>query len=199
MLTVVTAATNRNLCAPAALATAIGATEAEVQVLVAEAGRAIEGHCRRVFPRDALRQVFRDVADRACLILARVPVHTDLEITEDGVELVADADFEVDRQTGLVYRLSGDVRVCWNASKVVAEFSAGFKLPEDTGRDLPEPVERACKTLVKAWWAGRDRDPMLASVSGDGVGSETYRAGNGGDGGLPDEVITLLRPFVLAV
>ncbi len=199
LLTVTTAAENRRLALPAALQAELELASADLPRLTdlfEQASRAAEGFCNRIFPRDTLSETFRLSLERETLILTRFPVFGTPEIEEDGDELDAD-DFEVEAETGLLRRLVADAPSCWAAAKVVVAYQAGYALPSEAVRNLPPPIERAVLIIAKAWWFAGTRDPMLASVSAEGQGSETYRAGAGGKGGLPDEAEALLRPFAL--
>jgi hypothetical protein len=135
---------------------------------------------------------FTDARQGFALPLARRPVVTVTAITLDGTALVADVDYEVDRDTGLVFRLCADERVPWPAGgKLVAEYSGGYALLAD----LPYDVERACVVLVTAYAAAAGRDPALRSESVADIGSTTWLDPMNGGGGLPEPVRALLAPY----
>ena len=76
---------------------------------------------------------------------------------------------------------------------------AGYLLPGDPQRDLPEDLERACLETVKARWFARLRDPLVKGEQVQGIASADYwvPATGAGDPGLPLGVIGLLQRFCL--
>ena len=113
--------------------------------------------------------------------------------------LTAD-DWELDAATGELWRLDGaDRRVAWPAAKIVVAYAAGYWLPGDPQRDLPEDLERACLETIKARWFARLRDPLAKSEQVQGIASADYWVPSAGDGdpGLPPGVIGLLQRFCL--
>ena len=137
--------------------------------LILQASAAIEGWCRRVFGREEVTEMFRLSAERAVLHLARWPNITLASIGENDVTLAAD-DWELDAATGELWRLDdADRRVAWPAAKIVVAYAAGYVLPGDPQRDLPEGLERACLETVKARWFARLRDPLAKSEQVQGI------------------------------
>ena len=135
------------------------------------------------------------------LHLARWPNVALASIGEDGVTLAAD-DWELDAATGELWRLDGaDRRVAWPAAKIVVAYAAGYLLPGDPQRDLPEDLERACLETVKARWFARLRDPLVKSEQVQGITSADYWVPSTGDGdpGLPPSVVGLLQRYRLPI
>src|SRR5215207_5596973 len=115
------------------------------------------------------------------LPLARYPVTEIDSVAEDGEELAAE-DYEFDVTAGLLYRLCDDEQTRWRARKVTAVYTGGYV----SLTDLPDAIERACITLVKAYRSSAKRDPSLRSEQIDGVWSGTYWVGSvPGASGLP--------------
>lgn len=167
--------------------------------LILQASVTIEGWCRRTFPREDVVETFRLSAEQAVLHLARWPNVVFASIIEDGVTLTAD-DWEGDSATGELWRLDGaDHRIPWPAAKAVVAYCAGYLLPGDPQRDLPEDLERACLETVKARWFARLRDPLVKGEQIQGIASADYWVPptSTGDPGLPPGVIGLLQRHCL--
>lgn len=126
-----------------------------------EASAAVTLYCDRVFALETVSEQFRLTSCVPSLILARRPVVTLGAIVEDGLTL-ADADREIDKEAGLLYRLDGqDARCEWPALKITVSYSAGYVLPGNSGRNLPYDIEACCIELVRGYWMSRDRDPLV--------------------------------------
>lgn len=198
LLTVTTPAASRLLTTPAAALAELGldAPPPRLPALLAQASSAIAAHCGRVWGRETVQEVFRlDRVPANPLPLARWPVAGVPVVTEDGAALAAGTDWELDGPAGLLWRLGGDARTPWRCNKVVVAYTAGWLLPGQDGRDLPEAVERACLLAVAAAWHAAGRDPALRSESTEGVGSASYLDPREGAGGLPAAAAELLAPF----
>jgi hypothetical protein len=107
---------------------------------------------------------------------------------------------ELDASSGELWRLDGaDHRVAWPAAKIVVAYAAGYRLPGDPQRDLPEDLERACLETVKARWFARLRDPLAKSEQVQGAASANYWVPSTGtdDPGLPPSVVGLLQRYRL--
>lgn len=193
ILTVVTPAP-----APQLLATAdgckaeIGADgdDTRIATLLPQASAAIAAHCHRVFGRETVTETWRAVRAEV-LILSRIPVQAIAKVVEDGVELGED-DYECDPGAGLLYRLCGGQRRPWGARSVVVTYDAGWRLPGQDDRDLPEDVERACVLTVLAWYKAQGRDPMLRSEQSQDVGSQSWIA-TADMSVLPPQAISVLE------
>jgi hypothetical protein len=157
----------------------------------------------RPLARQQYTQTWRNVSS-CSLLLDNFPVVSIDTVTADGVELAA-SDYEFDIQSGMLWRLTGDIRIAWSASKVVLEYTAGWVLPEQTlvgsdpvvdDRDLPLDIEAAALELVKIRYYARTRDPMVKSESIPGVMTIDYGAVTSAtDSGLPEHVVALLNPY----
>jgi hypothetical protein len=183
------AAASRDLTTLATVKTELNITSndsnAAIEKMIAQQSAAAETYCKRVFAQETLVDHFRSPGPGA-LILSRWPVTAITAIVEDDVALSA-ADFEFDVDTGLVWRLDGSYRQGWFA-KAIVTFIAGYE-------QLPGDVERAVILMVKQAWFARMRDPLVKSVSVDGIGSRDYWVGTVGEGALPPEASSLLDPY----
>ena len=85
------------------------------------------------------------------------------------------------------------------AAKIVVVYAAGYRLPGDPQRDLPEDLERVCLETVKARWFARLRDPLVKGEQVQGIASADYwvPSTRAGDPGLPPSVVGLLQRYRL--
>lgn len=193
-ISVVTAATTRDLTTLARLKTDLGITDAAQDAALAdvirEASDAIGRFCARPegFGRETVTETWRLSGYADCLILARDILPAVASVTEDG-EALAATDYLLDGS--LLRRLSDDAPRAWTARKIVVSYAAGYALLADTPYDL----ERACLDLCATIWAGRGRDRSLRSESADGVGSVSYLDPREGAGGLPQAIADALASY----
>jgi hypothetical protein len=126
------------------------------------------------------------------LHLRRYPIVSIAALLEDDVALDPASDYEADSEAGILYRLSGDVRVPWAAQTLVVSYTGGYA-SLDT---VPGDLQTACLTLLKHRLAARTRDPMLKQISVPGVSERQYWVGGVGQNpGLPPEVVGLIERF----
>lgn len=200
MLTVTVAADHHRLATLAGIKAELqvtgGADDAFLSALIDRASATVRAWCSRTFALETLSETFRLSRPDDALLLSRWPVVAVTAIAEAGTTLSA-ADFETDTGKGLVYRLDGsDNRSRWPAGKIVVEYQAGFILPGENGRTLPEDIEKAATLLVKADYFARSRDPLLKAEDVSAVLSTSYWVGGFGDGGsLPPDVEGLLSRY----
>lgn len=161
--------------------------DSAMQLYIDRASDVIARHCNRVFARETVEEQFRVDRQRTELLLARYPIASVASIVEDGDTLSA-SDFEVDKSNGILSRLYRDHPCWWPISKTVVTYSAGYALA-----DVPGALRQACVQLVKAYYIGADRDPLVRSESVTPISSASYFSGD--DAHLPPEVRDLLKPF----
>lgn len=116
-----------------------------------------------------------------------------LDCTNSGG--LVSTDYEIDTNTGELFRLINDGRAMWTGRKLVVSYTAGWKLPLDSGRTLPADIERAAVLAVSAMYNARARDPLLRSSSIDMVGSDSWLDPQSGTSGLPMQAVALLEPY----
>jgi len=170
--------------------------DANIAAWIGQASSAIAAYCNRTLAMETVSETFRfELCEpRAdCLLLSRYPVQNIVSITEDGTALTSD-DFEVDPDTGELFRLSSDYPRDWCGRTIVVQYVGGYELLPD----LPQAIERACINLVKTYRAAAARDPLVRSETVDGVLSQTFWVGTvpGSSGGIPPDVTAMLDPFV---
>ncbi len=200
MLTVTTPATDRALLTPAELRSALPGVEVQDQALTALNGRIEATICKAcnvaragaVPPTLRLESVvdtYRLKSQQNVLILSRRPTVTIVSVVEDGAALAAE-DYEVDAGAGMLYRLSGDARVCWPACKIVVTYSAGWETVPD---DLKEAAAKMARVL---WSEGAKADPNLKRESIPGVIDREWWVSQNDDKAMPQEVLDLLAPYM---
>ncbi len=172
MLEILSAAANSDLTTLATAKRELGVADAtqdaHIADLIREASDLVAQWCNRSgFGRQTLRQTERLAGPVDVLVLQRDLGVLVSSVTEDGLALSAG---EYERGGVLVYRLRGDVRVPWTARMVVAEYDAGFVLPDD----VPPALERACLDLLAGLWHGQGRDPAVRNETTEGVGAVGY-------------------------
>lgn len=167
-----------------------GESDDRLSRYITEASRAIATWCKRVFARETVAETFRNGKWVACLVLARRPVVAIASVLEDGTALTS-TDYELDVETGLLYRLRSDCRSSWCASKIVVTYDGGFDLPDDA----PAPLSSACISLVKIKQSAQTRDPLVRAEDVPGVLSQQYWVGGVGEDGIPPEIVSLIAPY----
>ncbi len=208
IVTVTTAATVRNLATLANARMAIGlvasdnSDDARLNALLPLASAACENYCQRIFAQETVSELFRDSTPTRLaeppiyathVALARWPVTQIVSVTLDGTALAA-SDYELDGMGGFLYRLSSDARTYWRGRKLVVNYVAGYRLPDQSTRTLPQEIESACLEVLKALHGGLGRDPALRSESVEGVGSASY-ADAVTQAALPPMAAQLLQPY----
>ena len=174
--------------------------------LINQASAACCGFCGRSFARATWAETFDGPANP--LILSRLPVVSVASITCNGA-VVDLAGFEVDAEAGLVRQHGAGVsadewshpwddRRGWRPLRTMVTYAAGYLLPNDPGRNLPDDVERACLEMVKALWFSSGsgaRDPGVRSNTTEGIGTTQYRDPIPGAFGLPSMAMDMLTPY----
>jgi hypothetical protein len=200
ILTITTAATtaNQRLCTLAAVKAELGISgtgeDAALDLLRDSASAAIASWCGRVLAEEVVQQLWRPICWAEVLILRRRPVTAISSITEDGVAVAA-GDRELDADAGMLWRLSDDVRFTWRASKIIASYTAGYRVPDQATPTLPADIQRAAVLTVAAMYRAKGRDPMLRSVNIPDVGAESYLDPRAGMEGIPPQAAGLLAPY----
>jgi hypothetical protein len=197
MLTVITPAASRLLTTVDAarefLAVGDAVDEQSLLRLIAQASAAVVSHCRRPFARETVSESFRP-RGAGPLILSRTPVVGPVAMSLDGAAFLA-TDLDLDPASGLLHRIGGaGLLACWGGYSATVQYTGGWLLPGQEGRDLPEDVELACLTTMAAQYAGRGRDPMLRSETTEGVGSASFIA-TADMSALPPQAVSLLEPY----
>lgn len=200
MIEVVTAAETQNLTTVGAvkleLNIAGGADDEFLAKAVRQASATAAAWCGRTFGLETVRESVRNLGRRhGRLVLSRHPVAAIVSVRENDNAALLAGDYELD-VGGFLYRLDNAGSPSWwpYAGRVTIEYRAGYVLPGQPERTLPEDVERAAILLVKSAYFGRTRDPAIRSEDVTGLTSTTY-AGLSNGATLPPEVEGLLAPY----
>jgi hypothetical protein len=105
--------------------------------------------------------------------LKRYPIVSMASIVEDTVTLDPAADYEVDAENGIVYRLSGTTRIPWTGQVEVFSYSGGYATTDDVEPD----IQTACLLMLKHRMAAQGRDPLLQRLSIPGVIDQQFWVG----------------------
>lgn len=199
IVTVTTAATNRQLTTLDRVKTELGITgsanDDALETKIDEASAAIESYLARPLAREPVSEVFRLPCAVLWLMLDRWPVTTLTSVTEDTTALTVSTEYEADLGAGRVRRLCSGYSTWWAPQpSTTVVYTAGYVLPGDTGtRTLPYDIEAAAVKLVVGSWRAKDRDPLVKRQDHFGVGFEEYWV-NIDAANLPAEVRALLDP-----
>lgn len=124
------------------------------------------------------------------LRVRRFPIASVASITEDGILLDPAADYEIDPDRGLIYRLSGSFRVAWWGLQIVVAYTGGY-----LQADIPGEVQTACLLLLRHRRSAQGRDPMLRQQTVPGVIEQQFWVGSGSASSVPPEVSGLLENY----
>jgi hypothetical protein len=184
----VSPASRRDLTTLAAIKREFGLAETGEDLfladLIAQASSAVETECRRRLAREGVIETVLG-RGRALLMLSLTPVVAVDSVRIGEVELASTEWKLISPEAGLLHRRDG-----WEKCPIEIAYTGGFGLPDDPDRSLPPVIERACIETVKAWYAGRDRDPSLAGESAGG-----YHASYTAARGVPETARDLLAPW----
>lgn len=196
ILTVVTAADSYDLTTLATVKAEmkIASGETKFDALISndwipQASAAVATYCNRVFALESVTETFRHVRCLSELLLSRFPVSSITTVEVDGVTLDAD-EYEIASDSGILYRLSSDCRIEWNASKIVVTYDGGYALLGE----LPREIERAVVLLIKFYRYTLARDPLVKRENIPGVIETEYWVTTDGTAAMPKEVTDLLDP-----
>jgi len=188
----------------------LGLTDAaEISLLddfIAEASQMIEDYCGRSFERETLTEKIAG-NNTNMLFLSKFPIVEILSITHDG-SAVTLTDVEIsDAETGELYSPFGFIETARYGNTASRpqipsserrlysiEYTAGYILPGEAGRNLPFSLERACVEMVKSMFARRKDDPSVVKETLAGVASVEYGAAQGA-AAFPASVAAIIDNF----
>jgi hypothetical protein len=132
-------------------------------------------------------ELFRLSGEKACLRLSRRPV-TAVASVLIGDEALTTDDYEIDKPSGILRRLSGDQYASWACGKVTVAYTGGVAAVE------PD-LKLAASKLVTALNAETARDPNLKRVNIPGVMEKEYWVAPSDDPVLSAEIRDLIAPY----
>lgn len=121
----------------------------------------------------------------AKLFLSRRPVAAITSLSEAGVVLTQDTDFEVDEASGTLTRLSGDNESVWQPGKIVVEYDAGFET-------VPDDLKAIAAQLAGGYWADDGADPQEKRLDIPGVIETERWVDSDADPQMPKEILNAL-------
>lgn len=133
--------------------------------------------------QETVTETFRFKSRQGGVFLARKPIVEVLSVNESG-SAIAESDYEIDGQG--VYRISGECRTCWACGEIIVEYTAGYAI-------VPDDLKWAASKFVQAELAQGARDPLLKSVSIEGVSTREYWVDPTKDSVVPGEVMDILE------
>lgn len=203
IVTVTSAATSRQLVELSYARDILGltvseASDAKLDALIDGASAFVEQWCNRRLIYEAVSELWRPTRAQTSLFLSRYPVMDITSITEDTDDALTAAYWEIDYDTGELWRLDGsDNRITWSASKIVVVYAAGYVPADETGTNIPDDLRDGTLELVKSRWFALERDPYLRSEEVPGVARYAYGFGAAAQSGanMPPEAEALLNPY----
>jgi hypothetical protein len=190
MLTVLEAAASTDLTTLETARAEVGGTtdDAALAALIRQASAACARYCNR--PHFAREQYAQTAQWAGPFILERDLAPTIEAVSANGTALTTD-DWQLD---GAVVSRPGVACHAWGwpyGYPLTVTYRAGF----DLLGSLPDDIERAALTVIRAWWFGRGRDPTIRSMSSEGIGMTQYATASAGAAGLPAEAAAMLAPW----
>lgn len=154
-----------------------------LEKLIDQASAMIVRYCHRPFALERYRETLAGYGGPRIMLTMR-PVVEIFSVKERGYEITG---YKLESpESGILYRAQG---WGWNPSLVwditwhplantegymyEIEYTAGYKLPGDPDRNLPEDIERACINTVVSWYQGMQ---YAGSIKSESIGdySVTY-------------------------
>lgn len=196
ILTVISPATTINLTTRNTVKEEMNITtdddDAKIDRWITQASRAIADYCGRQFGTETVSEQFRFCGAVGKLILRRWPVQN-VSSVEGYSDVVYPDEYEVDYETGFLWKKSDITRIAWSDPPITVVYTAGYELLTT----LPESLERACINMVKQYRSSATRDPLIKSVDVYMVQRTDYWVGGvpGTNSALSPEVIDLVAPY----
>jgi hypothetical protein len=153
------------------------------EAIAVSCGVASDGEHPRTLLSEACSETFRIKRCVARLRLARRPVSAIASVTVDDEALDA-AEYEIDKASGLLFRICGD----WPCGTVEVSFTAGFAT-------APGALKLAASKLTTALYAESGRDPNLKRVDIPDVMEKEFWVAPTNDPLLTTEIQDLLAPY----
>ena len=201
MLTIITKATTAALTTLEAVKADLGIVgddeDATLSTLIGQASASLLSGIGRSLVRETLRETFRLTQPVVSLVLSRFPVATVDRISVDNGAPLDAGTFELDPAAGMLSRLDAAGRYQrWPAAVVVVDYKAGYLLPGQEGRDLPDDIEGAALALVRRAYHQTGRNPLLKGMDvGGGAIKLDWFVPTANAGGMPPEVAAVVERY----
>lgn len=196
-ISVSVAATDRSLVTAAEVLAAIGATASSE--MIAYVSDMISLECRIVadgvnpptLREETIVETIRVAKSKSELILSRRFISDVASVTVDGSAL-AETEYELDPGSGILTRIDATGAViCWERSKVIVTYDAGFAV-------VPDPLKLAAIRVIQEQLSASARDPLLRGETVEGIGRFDYWVNGGGasaSGAISGSVSAMLDPY----
>jgi hypothetical protein len=203
IVTVTTPATSIMLCTADDLKTELGVTTDDNNRffrLIRAASQQIFRYLGRTIIQETVSETIRaDDCDSGTeyLNLDRYPVIAIASVTEDGKAL-APSDYECDQESGQLFRLSNDRRVCWRAAKVTIVYQGGYVLQGQSGANMPADIAEAALRLAAQSYSPPDTEPGLRAIVVPGVVEKQFydqSAAGEESGSISPDIRAILDPY----
>lgn len=105
-----------------------------LSVIIAGVSDRIETYCDRVLREAAYQQKYSTTGNQPDLRLLQYPVESGPTVVESGVTLVEGTDFELELETGTLWRMLGELNRSWprGIRNVEVSYTAGYAtIPDD--------------------------------------------------------------------
>ncbi|TMQ24152.1 MAG: hypothetical protein E6J90_08840 [Deltaproteobacteria bacterium] len=201
MLTIATPNTDRSLLTLAERKAALGITDSSMDAQLTALGSYVDATitraCQVQVARDTpptlrlepVTETFQLKYTVEVVYLTRRPIAEVASVSEAGVVLAEDVDYEIDGQG--IYRLvNGSRAFCGNGwavspALIVVDYSGGWDV-------VPDDLKYAAIKFTQAAWhgGGQPRDPLLKRVHIEGVSLRDYSAK---DTAIPADVLDMLE------
>lgn len=126
------------------------------------------------------------------LVLARRFV-SDVTVTENGAAL-ADGDFVVLDDRGVIQRMSTGYGLSWQAAPIVVEYTAGFS--NGSPSNVPAAIKAVARDYVRMRHTLGSLDPTVKSERTDDLDSVTYWGAGESRANLEDDARQRLARFI---
>ena len=207
MLVVITPASDPNLFTVEQARAFVGLNEGDIshddtlQRLTDRVSAEIYAACRIVratgSPRTLRRETVRETklfrgGERITLARRHEIALTSLSVAGSAQDV---ANYFVEGDSGLITCIAANQVSTWGTGLIVAEYAAGFE-------DVPADLLGAASDLLRVFYSGDARDPLVKSVRVDVDGLEEvetqYFAGSSSTStvtGLPSDIMARLHPY----
>jgi len=138
-------------------------TDAQLQMFIDINSASVMRLCNRIFARETVNEIWRDIGDRRLFLSHWPVVASDItSVTEtDGAVTVDPADYELEENSGKLTRLNA---AAWQ-EPVSVTYTGGYSLPDDA----PLPLKQATVLMV------RDFKFAMSVEAVSGIRSIQYR------------------------
>jgi len=135
-------------------------TDDQIELMVEWASNELATMCNRVFARETLIETVLEL-DGGKIFLSHYPVKEIIELNENGTILVPGTDYNLDKNTGILKRMSGTL---WSVP-VSIKYTGGYDLPNRA----PPELASACVLLTReTYHAALRGDASIRMISHKG-------------------------------